>query len=131
MKSIYAFIAISLVALSVQAKELVCTDATSRLVLKTPGVYDKIEGDYHYNKTPEGEYGSLAVLGCKSLPLDDNWDLLDCTETTYSVHYSLYQVPKDVFKRTDKNPFTVTELSRDEVHGDIIGSSTFEKCLVR
>jgi hypothetical protein len=105
-----------------------CADETSQLNLATGGGFDPIEGEYRYNKSLEGEYGSLMVLGCKAMPLDEVWDYVDCTETTYGVIGPALQVPKGTFSTPSDDPFDVVYLSRDESDGSIYSTSRFTKC---
>lgn len=113
------------------AATLKCLDEDSKLTLSTEGSLDPIEGEYKYNKSKDDGYGSLMVLGCKVVTLDDIWDLLDCTETTYSVYGPLYQIPKDTFKNGQAQGLTVKALSRDENDGSVYNVSSFENCSVK
>ena len=113
------------------AATLKCADEDSKLTLSTEGSLDPIEGEYKYNKSKNDGYGSLMVLGCKVVALDDIWDLLDCTETTYSVYGPLYQIPKDTFKNGKAQGLKVKALSRDENDGSVYNVSSFENCSVK
>lgn len=105
---------------------LVCSDESSQLKLDL----STLDGAYDYNKTQTGEYGSVAILGCTKKALDHNWDLLDCEETTYSVYWSLYQIPKDILKRTPGATFSVIEMRRSEDRGEVNSTSTFQDCRI-
>lgn len=111
--------------------KLVCENKDSKLSLElTKSIYD-VEGTFEYNKNRSGEYGSVMVLGCKIQSYDDNWDLLSCDETSYSVFGPAYQIPKDSFSLSKGKTFSIVELSRDESNGQILSSNTFSNCAVR
>ena len=112
-------------------KTLVCDELDSKLTLSTNKSSWEIEGEILYNKGKDGEYGSVMVLGCKSQALDDEWDMILCDETTYSVYGPALQVPKNVFSTKQKTPFEITYLSRDENDAKIYNSETFKNCTVQ
>ena len=122
---------LALIGSVASAATLKCSDEISKLSLSTEGSIDPIEGEYKYNKTEKDGYGSLMVLGCKVVALDDIWDLLDCTETTYSVYGPLYQIPKDTFKNGKAQGFKIKALSRDENDGAVYNVSSYENCSIK
>jgi len=108
---------------------LKCLGETSKLTLSDDGKMDPIEGQFKYNKE-KGQYGSLMMLGCKVVTLDDNWDFLDCTETTYSVFGPLYQIPKDAFKNGAAKGLNVNAISRAEDTGAVSSVEEFKDCTI-
>jgi hypothetical protein len=118
----------SSLAFAAEFKKLVCTDDTSKLTLEKSTFIDEFEGAYEYNKNHKGEYGSIMMLACNTVSLDESWDLLDCMETTYGITGPAYQVPKNLFAAPPQSDFTIIALSRDENDGAIDSSERFEKC---
>lgn len=113
------------------ARSLVCKNADSELVLEKSGAVDEFTGKFHYNKNKDGQYGSVEILGCNTIPLDEAWVLLDCTEDSYSVMAQAFQVPKDMFSLPPGDVFSITSLSRDENTGQINGSEQFDHCSIQ
>lgn len=108
------------------AKQLVCIDQDSKLTLDSEKTLMGHEGLYEYNKMDNGEYASLAVLGC-DLKTGKANDIFDCTETTYGVYWSIYKAPKNMF--ASKKSFSLTEIRREE-DGEITGKSIFKNCKI-
>lgn len=125
------FVIMALVGSVANAKvaTLKCSDETSKLTLSNDGGFDPIEGKFQYNKE-KGQYGSLMMLGCKIVAFDDNWDFLDCSETTYSVFGPLYQVPKDVFSNGAAKNLNVNAINRAEDTGAVSSVTEFKDCTV-
>lgn len=108
------------------ASQLVCVDKDSKLTLDSERTLMGHEGLYEYNKMENGEYASLAVLGC-DLKTGKTNDVFDCTETTYGVYWSIYKAPKNIFGL--KRSFSMTEIRREE-SGEISGKSIFKNCKI-
>ncbi len=71
------------------------------------------------------------VLGCKIQSHDDNWDLLACDETSYSIFGPAYQIPKNSFSLPKGKSFSIVELYRDENNGQILSSTILSNCVIR
>jgi len=109
------------------AKQIVCMDKDSKFNIESDKSIMGHEGVYEYNKMENGEYASLAMMGCK-LTTTKTHDVFDCEETTYGVYWNIYKAPKNVFKM--KKPFSVIEISREE-DGEISGHKTiFKNCKI-
>jgi hypothetical protein len=108
---------------SASAKEIVCMDKDSKFNIESEKTIMGHEGVYEYNKMEDGEYASVAMMGCK-LTTTKNNDIFDCEETTYGVYWNIYKAPKNVF--ASKKPFSVIEISREE-SGELTGTKYIYK----